>query len=488
MLFVETRGNDGQRPQTVTFSEAMLAPIASFGGLYAPAQLPTLPADFLARHVTSDYVTLAQAVLTLYDLDIPTSVLHQALARYANFDDPDDPVPLHALSDRLFVSELFHGPTRAFKDMALQPFGVLLSHLAKTRKEHFLVLAATSGDTGPATLHTFRDCPWVKVVCLYPAGGTSDVQRLQMVTEDAPNLMVLGIQGDFDDAQTALKTLLGSDTFQAQLAQQNIRLSAANSVNIGRIIFQQIYHIYSYLELVRRQVIQLGDPIGLKVPSGNFGNALGAYYALRMGLPIARIRIASNQNNVLTEFIRTGRYDLRDRAVVNTNSPAMDILKSSNIERLLFDLFGPTRTLACMSALESEHYYSLDAEELAQVQQLFSADFATDTEVRTTIQDQFAQGYVLDPHTATCFSTQDPTTADIPYVICSTAEWTKFAPTMAHALTGTTDLADQPALAQVAQQTQQPISPAIADLFAKPVRHAAIIPPEAIATKILEFL
>lgn len=489
MQCIETRGNDGRRPRQVSFTQAMLDPLASFAGLYAPAALPRLPTDFLARHLHADYASLASAVLDLYQLDVSTEVLTRALGRYAQFDDARTPVPLHQLTDRLFVNELYHGPTRAFKDIALQPFGALLSHQAAVRQEQFLVLAATSGDTGPATLHTFRDCPHVRVVCLYPVGGTSDVQRLQMVTETAPNLGVLGIHGDFDDAQNALKRLLSSDDFQAQLARRKVRLSAANSVNIGRIMFQQIYHIAAYLGLVQRGIIQLGEPITINVPSGNFGNALGAYYARRLGLPIARILVASNQNHVLTDFICTGQYDLRHRPVVNTHAPAMDILISSNIERLLFDLFGPERTRALMSALAHEHHYALDAAELAQVQAIFAADFATDAQVKACLRDVYdTHGYVIDPHTATCFQVQAQAGDQRPGVICATAEWTKFAPTLAEALLDEPGLDDATALERVVDTLGHPVCPQIADLFQRPVQHKMQIAPEAIATAILDFL
>ena len=489
MLFVETRGNAGQRPKKVSFTQAMLSPMASYGGLYAPETLPVFPPDFLQQHLTSDYQTLARAVLGLYELELPADVLDQALARYSGFDDPHNPAPLHRLTETVYVCELYHGPTRAFKDMALQPFGVLLNQLAEARQEHYLVLAATSGDTGPATLEAFKHSAGVKVVCLYPEGGTSDVQRLQMVTEDAPNILVIGIQGDFDDAQAALKTMLSSETFQAKLAAKKTRLSAANSVNIGRIIFQQIYHIHSYLTLVRRGVITQGDPICLNVPSGNFGNALGAYYAMRMGLPVARILIASNQNNVLSDFIRTGQYELRDRPVVGTSSPAMDILKSSNIERLLYDLFGAKRTKELMTELETQHHYQLRDDEIARLQQIFSADYATDAEVKACIQTQFAADYILDPHTATCFKVQQSAgSTDMPSVICSTAEWSKFSPTMVEALAGEADLNDQAALARVANLTNETIPPVIAELFNKPIRHTQVVQPQAIQQAVLDFL
>ncbi|MGD9356339.1 MAG: threonine synthase, partial [Chromatiales bacterium] len=280
MKFIETRGNDGMHPEKVSFSEAMLNPINSFGGIYVPESLPALGLPFLEAHMASSYKQLAKAILDAYEIDIDGSVIDTALELYDGFDDPRNPVPVVRVREDLYVSELYHGPTRAFKDMALQPFGIVLSDLAQKRNEHYLIMAATSGDTGPATLETFKNRANVKVACLYPDGGTSDVQRLQMVTEDAPNLKVIGIHGDFDDAQSALKTLLASKTFRARLGEKEMHLSAANSVNFGRIIFQQIYHIHSYLELVRQGAIMLGDRVYLNVPSGNFGNALGGYYAM----------------------------------------------------------------------------------------------------------------------------------------------------------------------------------------------------------------
>ena len=250
MKFIETRGNDGVHPYDVSFSQAILSPIASFGGLYVPLKLPDLGQVFLEKHLDSSYKTMALDMLLYFGIDIDKEVLYEALDLYDNFDDSTNPVPVVKVKDNLFVSELYHGPTRAFKDMALQPFGIVLSSIAQKRDEKYLILAATSGDTGPAALETFKNRANVQVACLYPDGGTSDVQRLQMVTEDAKNLKVIGIKGDFDDAQHALKNLLASDSFKAKLKEDHISLSAANSVNFGRIIFQIIYHIHSYLELV----------------------------------------------------------------------------------------------------------------------------------------------------------------------------------------------------------------------------------------------
>ncbi len=489
MNFIETRGNDGQHPLKVTFSQAILNPMSSFGGIYSPESLPVLGASFLADHLDADYKSLARDILAAFDIDIESEVIEQALALYDDFDDPAYPVPVVKVKEDLYVSELWHGPTRAFKDMALQPFGVVLSALAQQRNENYLILAATSGDTGPAALETFKNRVNVQVACMYPDGGTSDVQRLQMVTEDAANLKVIGIKGDFDDAQGALKRLLGSDTFKAKLKEKQIYLSAANSVNFGRIIFQTVYHIHSYLELVRQGAIALGDKVYLDVPSGNFGNALGGYYAMKMGLPVAKILIASNNNNVLTQLIKTGRYDLRDRAVIPTTSPAMDILKSSNIERVLFDLFGAERTKVLMRQLDDENHYELTSDELAQLQTIFAADFCDDEEGKRYIKEAFASGYLMDPHTATCFKAYETCRDEaMKTIVYSTAEWTKFSPVIANALTGEVDTHDIDALESIAKKANIKIPAMISALFNKPIAQSTIIDKADIEQEILSFI
>ena len=489
MQFIETRGNDGQHPEKVSFSEAILAPISSYGGIYSPESLPELGEAFLNAHISSDYKTLARAVLTAFDIDIEAEIIDKALALYDAFDDASNPVPVVKVKDDLFVSELWHGPTRAFKDMALQPFGIVLSSIAQNRNEHYLILAATSGDTGPAALETFKNKANVQVACMYPDGGTSDVQRLQMVTEDAANLKVIGVKGDFDDTQSALKHLLSSKPFKDTLKEKNILLSAANSVNFGRIIFQTIYHIHSYLELVRQNEIPLGDKVYLNVPSGNFGNALGGYYAMKMGLPVEKILIASNNNNILTQFINTGAYDLRESSVIPTTSPAMDILKSSNIERILFDMFGKERTKELMLQLDNDKCYQLNDDELKQIQSIFSADFCGDDEGKEYIKEAFSGGYLMDPHTATCFKAYD-TCRDKPLktIVYSTAEWTKFSPVIANALTGEVDAHDIDALKSVAAEAGIEIPAIISGLFDKEITQKTIIEKDEIESEILSFL
>lgn len=488
MQFIETRGNDGQKPSSVPFSEAILSPSASFGGLYVPKALPTLDTEFLEGHLSSHYKTLALDFLQRFGIDIETEVLEEALKRYDAFDDPSNPVPLSQIEEDCFVAELYHGPTRAFKDMALQPFGYVLSRLAQKRGEHYLIMAATSGDTGPATLETFKDQEGVQVACLYPDGGTSDVQRLQMVTEDASNLKVIGVKGNFDDTQNTLKELLASADFKAELNERNIKLSAANSVNFGRIIFQIIYHIHSYLELVRKGSIQMGEKIYLVVPSGNFGNALGAYYAKKAGLPIEKILISSNINNILTDWITKGEYDLTTRELVQTESPAMDILKSSNVERIMFDKFGAARTKELMEALARDGRYRLTADELALLREDFDASFSDDAECEAVVGEYAKKGYIMDPHTATCMRAyKNLREKKLKTVVYSTAEWTKFSPAVSKAL-GHEVKDDVEALKWVSEHANVSVPPMINGLFEKPVIHSVIVEKESIKAEMLNFL
>jgi threonine synthase len=488
MKFIETRGNDGIKNSRVNFSDAILSPSASFGGLYIPENLPKLDLEKLQN---LEYKSLALQILKSFEIDISDEVLKEALSLYDNFDDPKNPVPVVSIGDDLYISELYHGPTRAFKDMALQPFGKVLSALAQDREENYLILAATSGDTGPATLHTFKNRENIKVVCLYPDGGTSDVQRLQMVTEDGENLKVLGIDGSFDDAQTSLKNLLKSEEFLGELKAKNRKLSAANSVNFGRIIFQTIYHVWSYFQVVE----EIGEKIYLTVPSGNFGNALGGFYAKMMGLPVEKILISSNSNNILTDLIAKGEYSLIGREVQNTKSPAMDILKSSNVERVLFHLFGADRTKELMESLESRDSYTLSPKELEIFQSHFSASFSTDTECFEVIDSHFDRGYLMDPHTATVLKAHEELREEeYKNVAYSTAEWTKFSPSIVEAL-GITNIdevgkkvSDREALETISDRTGTVVSEEIEALFEKEEIHKTVVPISELQKEILEFI
>jgi len=488
MKFIETRGNDGKKDSSVEFSQAILSPSASFGGLYVPQTLPSLDSDFLDKHINSSYKELALDFLVQFGIDIEKETIKEALNRYDAFDDSSNPVPLSKIEDDCFVSELYHGPTRAFKDMALQPFGYILSKLAQKKNENYLIMAATSGDTGPATLETFKNQDNIKVVCLYPDGGTSDIQKLQMVTENAKNLKVIGIEGNFDDTQNALKELLASSDFKDELEAKGIKLSAANSVNFGRIIFQIIYHIYSYLELIRRDEIKKGDKIYLTVPSGNFGNALGAYYAKKAGLPIKKILISSNVNNILTDWINEGSYDLTTKTLIKTDSPAMDILKSSNVERILFDKFGATRTKELMQNLETNGKYQMSDDEIKSIQEDFSASFSDDKECSKTITSYAKDGYIMDPHTATCIKAYKTLREkNLKTVIYSTAEWTKFSPVVAKAL-GYDAKNDIEALDIISKNSNLKVPSLIRNLLDKDIIHKDVVQKENIKHEMLKFL
>ena len=489
MQFIETRGNDGSKSPKVNFSEAILSPIASFGGIYVSEKLPEFGIDFLEKHLNSNYKELALDVLQSFEIDIEESTLTEALSRYDAFDEPKNPVPLSKIEDDCFVMELYHGPTRAFKDMALQPFGYILSKEAQKRDENYLIMAATSGDTGPATLETFKNQPNIQVACLYPDGGTSDVQRLQMVTEEAENEKVIGVVGNFDDTQNMLKELLASEDFKAELESRNIKLSAANSVNFGRIIFQIIYHIHAYLELLRKDEIKMGENIYLVVPSGNFGNVLGGYYAKKAGLPVEKLLVASNVNNILTDLIDTGVYDMGSRELIKTESPAMDILKSSNVERVLFDKFGGERTKELMDSLNVTGKYELTVDEIASMQEDFEATFSEDDECEAFISKYAKEGYIMDPHTATCMKSYEKRTAkDLKSVVYSTAEWTKFSTTVARALGSDKMANDTEALQWIAKNTNEKVPPMIEGLFSKEIKHPIVVEKEQIKDEMLKFL
>ena len=490
MNFIETRGNDGIKPLEVPFSEAILNPSASFGGLYVPKELPTLEENFLENHVNKSYKELAYDVLKAFQIDIDESEINKALDLYDNFDDASNPCPVVKVKDDLFVHEQYHGPTRAFKDMALQPFGSILSSIAQKRDENYLILAATSGDTGPAALNTFKNKSNIQVACLYPDGGTSDVQRLQMVCEDGKNLKVIGIKGNFDDAQSALKNLLASQSFKDELQADGIKLSAANSVNFGRIIFQIIYHFWSYIQLLKQEEITMGEKIYLVVPSGNFGNVLGAYYAKAMGVPVEKFLVASNENNILTQWINTGIYDIRGKELKLTKSPAMDILKSSNIERVMYSLYGAKRTKELLDELAANNIFEMSKNETLKLQEEFSAVNSDDAYGQKIIKDFLDDGYLMDPHTATCLKAyEDLKEKNLKTVIYSTAEWTKFSPTVLNSLNqNNTKYSDKEALDEISSKYNANLPQSIKDLFSSKINHDSIIDKKDIESQIVKFI
>ena len=505
--------------QKADLSYALLNPSASGGGLFSPERLPLLSEDFFKQCEDLSYKQIALKIIKSFDFDVSSEVFEDALKRYDKFENPACPVQIKKLSENAYILELYHGPTLAFKDMALQPFGALLKSIAKARNEKFLIMCATSGDTGPATLEAFADDENIKAVCLYPQGGTSEIQRQQMVKQSAANLKILGVRGNFDDTQRALKSLLADDNFKNELARANLNLSAANSVNFGRILFQIIYYLYASIYFSKHGVLSpeqnlkqsdqcttcgknFGDVASANsaqstkqstkfntfdviVPSGNFGNALGAYFAKKMGAKIGKIKIASNANNILTELFTRGIYDLRNRELIRTISPAMDILISSNVERLLSDMFGDARTSELMQSLARDKFYKLSASELAKLREVFEADFCDDAQCAKFIKQESSHGVLIDPHTATCFKLLDESRLNL---VISTAKWIKFTPSMIGAIKGRACEDERADMIALSKEFRSDIPPQISRLFSAPQVHSSVIGQSEIKNAIMEWI
>ncbi|WP_298963295.1 threonine synthase [uncultured Campylobacter sp.] len=500
--------------QKADLSYALLNPSAHGGGLFSPERLPLLSEDFLKQCEELSYKQIALKIIESFDFDVSSEVFESALKRYDKFENPACPVQIKKLSENAYILELYHGPTLAFKDMALQPFGALLKSIAKYRNEKFLIMCATSGDTGPATLEAFADDENIKAVCLYPQGGTSEIQRQQMVKQSAANLKILGVRGNFDDTQRALKSLLADDDFRNELARANLNLSAANSVNFGRILFQIIYYLYASIYFSKHGVLSpeqnlkqsdqcqaCGENFSATgansaqsakfntfdviVPSGNFGNALGAYFAKKMGAKIGKIKIASNANNILTELFTRGIYDLRKRELIRTISPAMDILVSSNVERLLSDMFGDARTSELMQSLARDKFYKLSASELAKLQEIFEADFCDDAQCAKFIKQESSRGVLIDPHTATCFKLLDESRLNL---VISTAKWIKFTPSMIGAIKGRACEDERADMIALSKEFRSDIPPQISRLFSAPQVHSSVVEQSEIKNAIMEWI
>ena len=504
--------------QKADLSYALLNPSASGGGLFSPERLPLLSEDFFKQCEDLSYKQIALKIIESFGFDVSSEVFEDALKRYDKFENPACPVQIKKLSENAYILELYHGPTLAFKDMALQPFGALLKSIAKSRNEKFLIMCATSGDTGPATLEAFADDENIKAVCLYPQGGTSEIQRQQMVKQSAANLKILGVRGNFDDTQRALKSLLSDEDFKNELARANLNLSAANSVNFGRILFQIIYYLYASIYFSKHGVLSFEQNLkqsdqcqacgenfsatgansaqnvkqGSKfntfdviVPSGNFGNALGAYFAKKMGAKIGKIKIASNANNILTELFTRGIYDLRGRELIRTISPAMDILVSSNVERLLSDLFGDTRTSELMQSLARDKFYKLSASELAKLREVFEADFCDDAQCAKFIKQESSRGVLIDPHTATCFKLLDESRLNL---VVSTAKWIKFTPSMIGAIKGRACEDERADMIALSKEFRSDIPPQISRLFSAPQVHSSVVEQSEIKNAIMEWI
>lgn len=467
----------------VDSATAVTEGISSDGGLFVPISLPKIDySDMLAN----DYAERADKVLrAFFDFD----VRGVAKSAYKTFDG--DPAPVTKLDDNLFVLELWHGKTSAFKDMALS----VLPHLLVKAKEHkkltdeTLILVATSGDTGKAALEGFKDVNGVSVCVFYPTDGVSRVQKLAMQTQTGDNVMAVGITGNFDDAQAAVKTAFADVGLKRRLADNNISLSSANSINIGRLVPQIAYYFSAYCDLVSAGEIKAGDKIDFVVPTGNFGNILAGRYAMRMGLPINRLVCASNRNNVLTDFINVGVYDV-NREFYKTDSPSMDILVSSNLERLIFETSGCNGEMTAkrMAELKASGRFSVSAGEIEKIHEIFAADFADDAATADAIAQMFDEyGYLIDPHTAAAYAVATRRQFIRPTVVISTANPYKFAPAVLSALGEKTEgEATEQMLDELEELTAMEIPPALKQVFSLDVRFDKTVDPRDITSFIAD--
>ena len=441
MSFFSTRGES-----CVTASQAILRGIAPDGGLYVPAMFQAVQPERLTSLMEMSYEQRAVAVLKRFLEDFSLKEIEDSVrAAYSRerFTAPEV-APVRQLDSATWSLELFHGPTLAFKDMALQ----LLPHLLKLSAEkngedrEICILVATSGDTGKAALEGFRDVPGTSCTVFYPLDGVSDVQRLQMVTTGGNNTHVIAVRGNFDDAQTGVKELFGSESFREEMAAKGRTLSSANSINLGRLVPQVVYYFSAYAELLKTNAIAAGEPVNFCVPTGNFGDILAGYYARCMGLPVNKLICASNRNNVLTDFFNTGIYSTH-RTFFKTISPSMDILVSSNLERLLYEAADRDGTLirTWMTQLKESGSYSVGEQRRDWLLDTFWGDCADNKDTLGEIRKRWEQDhYLMDPHTAVAGHVlreyRRKTGDDTPSVIVSTASPYKFAADVLSALTG----------------------------------------------------
>lgn len=426
ILYKSTRSNSDK----VTASQAILKGLAEDGGLFVPEQIPALDIP-LEKLATLSYKEVAYEVMKLFLSDFTKEELMYCInGAYDQKFDTEEIAPL-VKKDGAFYLELFHGKTIAFKDMALSILPYLMTTSAKKNgvKNEIVILTATSGDTGKAALAGFADVEGTSIIVFYPKHGVSPIQEKQMVTQKGANTHVVGIEGNFDDAQTGVKTMFGSKELAAEMDAKGYQFSSANSINIGRLVPQVVYYVYAYGQLLKQGEISCGDKMNVVVPTGNFGNILAAYYAKNMGVPIETLYCASNENKVLFDFFETGKYD-RKREFILTTSPSMDILISSNLERLIYRIAGEdaAKTKELMDALSQQGEYEITADMKALLKD-FVGGFATEDETHAAIKRVYDKtGYIMDTHTAVASEVYYSKAAqsDVKTVIASTASPYKF--------------------------------------------------------------
>ena len=479
---------------TVTASQAILQGLATDGGLFTPISYPQVELDF-TKLKDASYQEVAKLILSAFLDDFTDQELDDCInnAYDSKFDTPEI-APLVKLNGQ-YNLELFHGSTIAFKDMALSILPHLMTTAAKKHglKNKIVILTATSGDTGKAAMAGFADVPGTEIIVFYPKDGISKVQELQMTTQTGDNTHVVAIEGNFDDAQTNVKSMFNDAVLRERLAAHKLQFSSANSMNIGRLVPQIVYYVYAYAQLVKTGQIQAGEAVNFAVPTGNFGNILAAYYAKQIGLPVGKLICASNENNVLTDFFKTQVYD-KKRSFKVTSSPSMDILVSSNLERLIFHLLGNSaeKTADLMKSLNQHGQYELTDFDPA-ILELFAAEYATEVETAAEIKRVHeASDYIEDPHTAVASAvyqkyrtaTGDETTT----VIASTASPYKFPVVAVEAVTGQTGLSDFEALAKLHELSGVAVPPAVDGLENAQVRHKTTVAADQMQAAVESYL
>lgn len=480
MDYISTRSN-----RRVSAAQAIAAGLSPDGGLFLPETLPAFTREDLRTMESMDYTGRAVEVLSRFLSGFSRAELTEYVgSAYASPKFPASAAPVASLGET-HILELFRGPTCAFKDFALQllPF-LLTASLRKTgARETAVILVATSGDTGKAALEGFADVENTKICVFYPEGGTSEMQRLQMVTQTGANVMVFAAAGNFDDAQNGVKAIFTDQALAAELKEKGFLLSSANSINWGRLAPQIAYYFSAYCDLRRRGALPEGGRMNVAVPTGNFGNILAAYLAKLCGLPIGKLICASNRNNVLTDFIETGTYD-RNRDFYMTTSPSMDILISSNLERLLYLLSGrdPEKVNGYMESLAKTGRYTVEGPLLEKLQANFACGCADDVQTAQEIKAVYNRtGYLCDPHTAVAYRVYEEYAAAsgdrTPTVIASTASPFKFADSVLTALGETPEGSQFQRLMQLADLTGEPVPPALAGLANKPARFSCVLVP-----------
>ena len=444
MIFNSTRNSE----VTLTSAQAITQGLAQDGGLFVPETFPALDVSLLEKLSSMDYPHRAAAVMGMFLEDFSAEELEAFTAKAygGQFDDPAI-APVRRIDENTAVLELWHGPTSAFKDMALQMLPLLLTASMKktgeTRKA--CILTATSGDTGKAALEGFRDVPGTKIMVFYPKDGVSDVQALQMTSQEGDNVGVSAVYGNFDDAQAGVKTIFSDVEFRRELDGKGWFLSSANSINLGRLLPQVVYYVSAYCDMVASGMVRMGETVNFCVPTGNFGNILAGFYAKKMGLPVKKLICASNANDVLTDFIRTGTYD-RNRPFFTTISPSMDILVSSNLERMLFHLSDGDDGFVrrCMDGLATEGRYAVPEELMNQLREIFACGCCGEDGTREQISEVFGEhGYLIDTHTAVAYRVLEEYRASAgdktPAAVVSTASPYKFCGAVLEALGGGSD-------------------------------------------------